>query len=56
MLIIKRLYIILIVIIFLFFAYQCGENKNKYNSAQESTTQTEGSDNTQADLTKRQSN
>ena len=52
MLTLKRICIALIVLIFMFFAYQCGENKNKYNSALESTTETKNSGNTQAELYK----
>ena len=52
MLALKRIYIVLIVFIFIFFAYQCGENKNQYDSAQESTTETKNSGNTQSELTR----
>ncbi len=51
MLTVRRIYIVLIILMFTFLAYQCGENKDKYNSAQETARQTENTDNNQAALT-----
>ncbi len=47
---VKRMYTVLIILIFAFLSYQCGENKDKYNSSQESTSQTENSGNNETAL------
>jgi len=41
--VVKRMYIVLIVLIFAFLTYQCGNNDNKYNSAQENVSQDDNS-------------
>jgi disulfide bond formation protein DsbB len=41
--IMKRMYLVLIVLIFAFLTYQCGENNDKYNSAQEDVSQSDNS-------------
>lgn len=50
MLIVKRMSILLIIIIIAFLAYQCGEKKDKYNSAQEGISQTESSETNESAL------
>jgi disulfide bond formation protein DsbB len=43
--VIKKIYLIITFLIFAFLAYQCGENKNKYNTSQENEPQTETQEN-----------
>ena len=51
MMIIKKIYTVLIILIFIFLAYQCGENKSKYNTAQENEPQTESQENNKVTAT-----
>ena len=51
MMIIKKIYTVLIILIFIFLAYQCGENKSKYNTGQENESQTESQENNEGTAT-----
>lgn len=41
--VVKRIYLVLAVLIFAFLTYQCGENNNRYNSAEGNDSQTDNS-------------
>jgi len=41
--VVKRMYVVLIVLIFAFLTYQCGENNNKYDTSQDNVSQTDNS-------------